>query len=371
MFIMKKTKRILFFLILVLYTYSCTTEKKGELKTYELSKAVFSQSPQSDFTPLVEILDYVKLSNDTLLGNINKYWVDSDGDIIVNASNGFFRFDSKGKYLNFIGVPGKGPNEYASGFGFNAVYSDGRLFTESMNRKMNGYTKQGDFIREAEVPFSEGRMANNFITDRTAFFDGGFLCYSYEEKQPKRLMIFDKDFNLVKKYPEGEWVSTPTTGSALGCGTFWHFNNHINFYGFGNDTVFRVTMDGLSPECIFETDNEDLSSAKIQTSLRIYDVFETQDDLVLFVMHRKHNYDGVIHINKNTGVSSYYDFADMNLFSEILLTQFSIQKGNIYVLANAVSLLDLQSEDNCPDIIRNMRIEESDNPILLKLKFQN
>ena len=187
---MKKVRYFIPFLLMMWIGYSCTSEDTGELKTYELSKAVLGEFSQSDFSSSVEVLDYVKLSNDTLLGAVRKYWVDPDGDIIVNASNGFFRFDSTGRYLNSIGMPGKGPNEYGF-FSFNAVYSGGRLFTESMNRNMVGYTKQGDFIREAEVPFSEGRMANNFITDRTAFFDGGFLCYSFEEKQPKRLMIFD------------------------------------------------------------------------------------------------------------------------------------------------------------------------------------
>ena len=368
MFIMKKTKRILFFLILVLYTYSCTTEKKGELKTYELSKAVFSQSPQSDFTPLVEILDYVKLSNDTLLGNINKYWVDSDGDIIVNASNGFFRFDSKGKYLNFIGVPGKGPNEYASGFGFNAVYSDGRLFTESMNRKMNGYTKQGDFIREAEVPFSEGRMANNFITDRTAFFDGGFLCYSYEEKQPKRLMIFDKDFNLVKKYPEGEWVSTPTTGSRIGGAYFSQFNNVINFYEHGNDTVYQVTMENLIPNYVLKSDQILTNS---DDRFNVMGIFETEYYIWVFVWRHNPAYNALITFDKETGDSESYDLNNSNPVDKMLLSRDRVYNDVFYAMPDAMTCMEAQNEETCPEIIKNIDFAENDNPVLLKLKFRD
>ena len=369
---MKKViKYCMFFLSIVWIGYSCSSDEGGTIKTYELSKAILNGVSRSDFASSVEIVGYTKLSNDTLLGMVQNFWVDSDGDIIINASNGFFRFDSVGNYLNSIGTAGKGPKEYSPGFAFNAVYSGGRLFTEAMNKNMNGYTKEGDFIKEVEVPLAEGRMANNFITDRTAFFDGGFLCYSYEETQPKRLMIFDKDFNLLKKYPEEPWVSTSTTGSCLGRGVFWHFNNHINFCEYGNDTVFQVTMEGLFPAGIFKREPEHIDLENEDANLEVYSVFETQDALILFILINDRDYDGVVYFNKETGASFYYDFAKMSFLSQVLLSQFGVYGGKVYVVADAASLLEARSMDNCPDVIKNMIINENDNPILLELRFRN
>ena len=365
---MKKViKYCMFFLSIVWIGYSCSSDEGGTIKTYELSKAILNGVSRSDFASSVEIVGYTKLSNDTLLGMVQNFWVDSDGDIIINASNGFFRFDSVGNYLNSIGTAGKGPKEYSPGFAFNAVYSGGRLFTEAMNKNMNGYTKEGDFIKEVEVPLAEGRMANNFITDRTAFFDGGFLCYSYEETQPKRLMIFDKDFNLLKKYPEEPWVSTSTTGSWIGAASFSQFDGDINFYEHGNDTVYKVTMNELIPTYVLKKTQEHVNPDNPDADLMVSDIIETKSYILVFVSRYEPDYHGVVVFDKKTEDTRHYNLNDLNLVDQMLFSKNRVFNDRFYVLVDAVTCMEIRKEETCPEIIKNISLVENDNPILLEI----
>jgi hypothetical protein len=122
------------YLSLILLLQGCN-EKTTSITDVEKIKINVFDAKNVNFSEVYESMELLKLSNETILGqikNIRFY----DKKIFVVCDNGIFVYDEKGDLISKLDKKGEGPNEYRSLT--DAIVTDGKI--EILDRKQKKYS---------------------------------------------------------------------------------------------------------------------------------------------------------------------------------------------------------------------------------------
>lgn len=234
-----KNKTLIFFLCVVVIV-SCSRDKQtaNKIKTVHLSET-------KDFLPIssfVESVDYIQLSfenKNTVIGNIQDIKL-LDNEIIVKQQiareSSFLRFSNSGKFLNKIGVNGKGPSEIQNPRDI-VLFKDGYAVWDQL--AVHSISKSGDYKRKI---FDAHLAGNNFL-----YIPNNFFLF-HELTSPGILSQYSEKGNLVKIFNSNEFDYAGMAYSKIE----QLDQNKFHLFSPIIDTVFSFNGSKLLPAYIFD-----------------------------------------------------------------------------------------------------------------------
>lgn len=158
-----------FYLVILAVFISCS-----DSVVEEMPKVLVSPTDKS-VVPLDEAFDDVHIlpldDSGILLGIVNNLQMHK-GDIYIltgSRTNGIYRFNDKGEFLNAIGVRGDGPGEY--GYIRNFAFSGDTVFViDSEKMRVNRYSIDGEYLNTIDTGL--------FAFDISPLSSGGFMLYT-------------------------------------------------------------------------------------------------------------------------------------------------------------------------------------------------
>ena len=113
-------------------------EKNSSLLTITIDKMVDVLT----LSTIVDSIQYIPLSNDFLIRDIEMLQVDDNGNLYIRDSkkNGIYKFDKTGQFVKQISRQGQGPGEYSRIYDFDIednkiIINDGRFLYFDLNGK--------------------------------------------------------------------------------------------------------------------------------------------------------------------------------------------------------------------------------------------
>lgn len=204
-------------LSLSLIAISSCKEKKSarELKNIDIAGAL----GKGRIIPLSDIakdIRYVALeTNDTaLVGNINSVFYENGLIYIVHSSTAISLFDDKGKFIRTIDRSGRGPEEYPSLQVLDMLEIDknnGNLIVQSMDSKLNEYTKTGDFVRKIQPPDIESSPDTYNKALKIKDNQYIFTLRPGDDSTANCAVVYDSLYNILKMVPASSFKNDDFT----------------------------------------------------------------------------------------------------------------------------------------------------------------
>lgn len=186
----------------------------------------------------VEKVEYIPLetTEECLLSNELQVFV-GDNDIIVGDQKAqkFYRFDSKGKFLNTIGKRGEGPEEYIYSISFYAD-KDYVYIIDANAKRLNKYSHDGKFIEKNStdlVSWSLEKEGDNFI------------CYNFlynrigGKEDVYELFLLDSKGKQIKKQPTTV-TSAKDNAILFTFPFFYRYDGKIFYKNAVTEFVYRI-----------------------------------------------------------------------------------------------------------------------------------
>ncbi len=204
----------------------------------------------------IESITYVQLETTTeCLINANPDVKLLKDLIIVTTPQQCFVFDRKtGAFIREIGRYGRGPGEFRSTHGFFDEPSSILCFI-GWNGDLLKYSIDGKFLGSLAIPGYNGGLEAPSMPDRYTYLGkDSFVCnfMNITGNETKSLMIINNKGEIVKIIPNRHQVKNVKTAINTGRASFHHFNNSTFYQEFYNDTVFKISSEGISPYLILK-----------------------------------------------------------------------------------------------------------------------
>jgi len=244
------------------------------ITTIDLTKAKFGEVPASR---IFEDVKYIRLEThkDGLL-NVNwaHFYLTDKFIVAINGFSPVYLFDREtGAFVREVSSKGRGPDEYLSHFylsyGFDEtnntiftrddskVNSDNVVVTRSW-KCINILTNKVESIFYA--PLSENNQEIFAIHAPWFIKENVYIsyCNNISGKNRVKLVVFDKEGNLIKKYPNyAEYEKKKSISMPAMSGIFYYYHGQTYFKEHNYiDTVFRVDEYSMSPHIVFKLGNK-------------------------------------------------------------------------------------------------------------------
>lgn len=184
---------------------------------------------------LLEYVSGIKLipleTNDSLLIGSNNELAVSDGEYYVvnrGANDRVFRFDPQGKFLNTIGVKGRGPGEYP-GLVNMQLLNDTVIIYASPGMSVNFYTKEGAYLGQKQYPEIGGAFFYK-IGDEYLIYNG------YGMQDPERVYLYSPVENSRRGFLQ---TDAKVINISDGLPAFDVLKDTVFIRETYNDTIFR------------------------------------------------------------------------------------------------------------------------------------
>ena len=262
------TVRIVKFSLLVFFIFiifqCCESNDRTEISLVSIDVVkAFEDKHEILSSSLFESFEYVKLeySESTLIKNIKRVDILGDTALLIKGFRRISIFDkSDGRYVKDIGHYGSDPNGYSNSLNYSGV-NHGNTSTYATGWKDNflEYSLKNNQIVNTifkpviddAVPFESEMAIASFTKMDDSHFLGYVLNYSGNEKF--RLVIFKQDGEIVKTYPNHlTFQNTSKIVYSNIEGSFYKFDNATYFKEYYNDTLYRVTLEKMSPVLKFD-----------------------------------------------------------------------------------------------------------------------
>lgn len=142
---MSKLKCLLVLSIFVLFT-GCSYPPKSEINSIEIPKAIDADLHLSDIAKSVNLVQ-METKNGSFLSSILDVKLYNGNLHILDRSGRVFIFDSKGNFIDKLGVRGEGPGEYSSAYSIGIDQELGLIYIGGV-RKLLVYDKNYEFLKE-------------------------------------------------------------------------------------------------------------------------------------------------------------------------------------------------------------------------------
>lgn len=318
---------------------------------------------------VVERTEIIRFSSDKklIIGKITLIFESKDYFFLISDDR-ILQFTKKGKFINFIGIQGKGPGEYISPWALDIDELNQDIFVmDFFGRKMLRYRFNGSF----EIDFKFPEALN--ITGFKLYHDKIIYTSEVNSMRPE-ILIFDQNKDELLRISSSD--REMLIGEAF-MGTSFIMGNmeHPYLFHYFNDTVFSIEGNRLNPKYLLQFGKlkikyEDMiidSNERVHgPRAQVYDMFKAEH--FTFVRY------GVSRLIKTRGqtyLTGLYrnDLSSYSPNVNIICKEnplFSIYSGNGFfagydnTLLIPVSALDVLKTQPDFDIL------EGDNPILIK-----
>ena len=263
---------------------SCTVEEKdiGNFERIAVEKA-FKHPKPLKASDCFEKVRYVALetSNNCLVGNAPRVRLTSDRIIVMTSQHQCLAFDKQtGKFLHAIGHIGNDPEACGDLYGWLNEASRHLYFPAPNPRQMTVYDIDNHFIRRQKValfppPGSISPLEYDYLDENT------LLAHAYASQDTPAQIAVIRNSTVISTFPtkgepanphvpqlgiSTEYFSIETEGTGGHklyiileddkCssimiddhGPFWHLGKETFFKEHFNDTIYKVTANGLQPK---------------------------------------------------------------------------------------------------------------------------
>ena len=294
--------RKLIFLLLPFFLFSCKGEDVQEGKDQAIHLDVFSNSAEELAFESIRAVP-LETGEDILIGDRTAFVIHNNEFFIYEYEKhkSVLRFDSAGNFLNKVGKPGRGPEEYIPPADFT-VHGDTVDFLDGGTKSnILGYHKNGEFLYSKT--FDIYSMSFEKTETGYAFYTG----YGVSSPSKYRLLLTDENGNITDQYLEDnkEW------GVPLANINMYRSGSSICIPEFYNNSVYE-----LRGETLESTFNLDYGEYAIPDAF--YEVKNLRDG---FKMIWKNNFATIVNYFENGN----------NAFFEIVVAQNKHEKKTHYL----------------------------------------
>lgn len=183
----------LFTFALIIALFANTSCKKVSETNFEETIVIdFNDKLVDNTSELFEDVSYLHLNAgiDKPLGEITSLKIfDSVLVVFDESRQSLFLFDANGGFISSVNNIGRGPGEYLSISDYNII--DENLYIITNRSKIDRYSLEGDFI--------ENVGSSQDFFDQFQMEQDEYVILSKLNEDENRILIFDKEFNLVEQ----------------------------------------------------------------------------------------------------------------------------------------------------------------------------
>lgn len=245
----------LFITLLTVSSCQLKSPEKQEVWVADVRSAIQKETPFS-MKDDVEGIEYIPLetTDSCLISNVTALIMDDEFIFLQNGkTDQNFQFTRRGKFVREVGKVGEGPGEYPP----NTVLEPG-LDTKKREIYLNRhclpamvYSYDGEFLR-TDTTVTEF-VSNRYLLDNGCWALAG-ASLSPVQQSPWLAALKDKNNRIIATK-----TAFPANLSADVCYMkeiqFVPFQNSALAFTLCNDTLFRVTAEGITPACIYDRKN--------------------------------------------------------------------------------------------------------------------
>jgi len=273
---MLKNKIIVILTIIVSVTvFGCTLNKRSDVVSQSLLEIDISKSidkvTNTNLSCISENIMYIPLQtlSNVLLKSIINIQICKSGIYICDGEK-VLRFSSTGTFIKQIGVVGNGPGEYLRP-SLLAVNEEANVILINCDYKgILKYDLNGNYI---DVFKNFGWVDQNLgsITNLVNKSNVIYLHASSSLKEESNIIVADNQLNVLKRYQNIQAKAGAFSFSVK----LYCFNNEVFCKGAFNDTIFKITKEGLKPHAIIRLGNNQLP-----TNLTINEILIQKPEIV-------------------------------------------------------------------------------------------
>ena len=377
-------KRYIPALITLLIVSACADQDKTEqfneaniddFKSYEIDIEIEAERIQ-DFIEEVEVIG-LEETDEALLSFVSEAILTANYFVIKSGPNGdLFVYSREGVFQNKINRSGNGPEEYAS-IGDMWTEGDHIVIFDNRNQRIVKYDLNGNFI--------SGKKINHLGSHILPYQDGYVLDMSnalVEDTLKYNLLFVDADFNKISV--ASPYEHPKPGGLVWGINSLAKYKDHVIFRHTFGDTVYALK--NYEPVPLFSLDfgdnwlwkqkdtytnrqkERELMSANMLKSF-FTKVSETQ---VLFNTIPGH---GTFLLDRESGAYQRFDFKKKEN-GNFLVNAFGWHDGKMLFSTSSADIAELLADiptENVSFAQGNSleKIESSENPVLMWVKFKN
>ena len=323
----------------------------------------------------------LETTDECLLANI--YVQKIQNYILAWDYNSCCLFDAKnGKFIRTIGHKGDDPRAVHMFYdNFYNPYDSLLYFRGHGNGVLVKYKLNGEYVGKVKIPLSSEDSPQVI-----AALDSTTLCAFFSNRngrERKRILLFDREGNVLKLYPNYHYVETNQYVLDTGDGLMYRYRGNLFFKEKYIDTVYHVNKQQLKPEYILNITPHSVSykdrygfnsqssfQSLYRRSIDVYNIYEN-NNFIAFDYHKDGVYQMCVY-NKQVGKTTYYLggdglIDDINGFMPIRISAVSDDGTAIGVL-NASDICDymkrhkITSNPNLPFL---ESILPDDNPVVV------
>lgn len=245
----------LFITLLTVSSCQLKSPEKQEVWVADVRSAIQKETPFS-MKDDVEGIEYIPLetTDSCLISNVTALIMDDEFIFLQNGkTDQNFQFTRRGKFVREVGKVGEGPGEYPP----NTVLEPG-LDTKKREIYLNRhclpamvYSYDGEFLR-TDTTVTEF-VSNRYLLDNGCWALAG-ASLSPVQQSPWLAALKDKNNRIIATK-----TAFPANLSADVCYMkeiqFVPFQNSALAFTLCNDTLFRITEEGIAPACIYDRKN--------------------------------------------------------------------------------------------------------------------
>jgi hypothetical protein len=267
-YVLKLISWFLFVIITLVVTGSCQQKNVVNEKTISTID-INAVTPEPIYTEEIsDSIEYVFLETTRDCSLIDGETHIELTDKYIIAYNDFgigaYLFDRKtGKFCHEIGSSGEGPDEYLLILSYPFNEKD-EIFYAYKGLQRIGFDINKNTVAEkvikpitsAEDALSDDNYIFSLIHNIHKIDGNRYIAFTNNDEgdYPNLLIIFDKDGNIIKSYPNHQkYTNYDKETSPYDPGWFYEFDSNLFFKEEQfNDTVFQVSPDTITPHIVFE-----------------------------------------------------------------------------------------------------------------------
>jgi hypothetical protein len=226
---------ILFMFGFLMYNQSGISQSGNE-KIFRL-KVDFSNTGKVKMSDLFSEIKYIPLETnpDCLIGYMHiavfgKDIIIGSSTGAINGGQGLYRFSDEGKFLNKIGILGRGPGEY-SDYCDVCLIGDTVFVLSTFTRNINCYTLNGVFLKNYHLNIDAPPKSIVQLNDKS------YMISLSRPSSMGYLIKTDRNFNIKTGYIK----KLPLNGTPLPS-MFQKTKNQIFYYYNYIDTIFDISQ---------------------------------------------------------------------------------------------------------------------------------
>ncbi len=271
-----RTISSIFLLLIFIIIYCCKSNEKFKQGLINLENV---SAENIKISTIADSIYYIKLetSNECLIKNIQKIYVDKELIFILDNNERLLLFDRDGKFLNQIGRIGKGPGEYSiNDFSVDSVNNIVYILDA---RQILGYNYSGEFIN---IQISVNRCVNLFYNNNFFYcYTPSELCFSNSSNE-YNIHVLDSTGSKVNSF-----LPVPNIKREIpmfvSTGQFYSLGNEVFLLEQSSNKIYTLGINGISIKYEFiNGSNKDIEKNKDQNGtddnnkMACYRVFENK-----------------------------------------------------------------------------------------------